>query len=600
MDDNSRDRLTLARRFLEPSNSTHRQYEALRAFFVDGVPSAEVATRFGYTPGSFRVLVHQFRNQPGRDFFVPTARQGRPPGKRNRLQEQVVTLRKQNLSVHDISRVLARDGELLSPAAVAVILKEEGFAKLPRRADDERPDQPRPVVAEMADVRQLDLTPRHFRTKFGGLYLFLPWLASADLDAILARAGLPGSKMIPAACAVRSLLALKLFGNARHSHVMSSVLDEGLALFAGLNVIPKRSSLTEYSSRIEPACCPKLMRDWFDTVSRLGLKWGISFDLDFHTIPFHGDDALVEKHYVSKRSRRQKGMLAFLAQDADTRVFCYANGELRKDQQNDEVLRFVDFWKRRTGRLPEELIFDSKLTTYANLNKLNSMGIHFITLRRRSQKLLDAIARTPTSAWRRVELESVSRAYKTPRVLDRRVTLNDYDGPLRQLTIAELGHEEPTLLLTNQLGRSAAHLIGRYAQRMLIENNIEDGVDFFHMDALSSAVAMKISCDLQLTLIASSLYRLLAVRIGHGYESAKSRHLFRDFIDASAGIAIDEDEVVVKFQRRAHNPLLVAAGFDKTDIKVPWLGGKQLRIVFGESASGTEAEHGVNAETNIQ
>ena len=166
-------------------------------------------------------------------------------------------------------------------------------------------------------------------------------------------------------------------------------------------------------------------------------------------------------------------------------------------------------------------------------------------------------------------------------MLDQRITLNDYDGPLRQLTITELGHEEPTLLLTNQLTRSASHLIGRYAQRMLIENNIEDGVDFFHMDALSSAVAMKINCDLQLTLMASSLYRLLAVRIGNGYEVAKSRHLFRDFIDASAGVSITEDEIVVRYQKRAHNPLLVAAGFDKTDIAVPWLGGRRLRLVFG-------------------
>jgi hypothetical protein len=581
MADNSRDRLTLARRFLEPSNSTHRRYEALRAFFVEGLLSAEAAARFGYTPGSFRILVHQFRNQPGRDFFLPSPRESRPPPKQERLRERVVTLRKQNLSVHDISRALAREGKSLSPAAVAAILKKEGFAKLPRRLDDERPDHPRPVVADVADVRQLDLTPRHFRTKFGGLFLFLPYLVSAGLDAVLARGGFPGSKMVPAGCAVRALLALKLFGNARHSHVMSSVLDEGLALFAGLNVVPKRSFLTEYSCRIEPACYPKLMRDWFDVVGRLGLKWGTSFDLDFHTIPFHGDDALVEKHYVSKRSRRQKGMLAFLAQDAETRVFCYANGELRKEQQNDEVLRFIDFWKRRTGHLPDELIFDSKLTTYANLDKLNRMGIQFITLRRRSKKLLEEVAQTPRSAWRRVELESVSRAYKTPRVLDRRVVLNDYDGPLRQLTIADLGHEEPTLLLTNQLTRSAAHLIGRYAQRMLIENNIEDGIDFFHMDALSSAVAMKISCDLQLTLMASSLYRLLAARIGHGYESAKSRHLFRDFIDATASVTIAEREVVVKFQKRAHNPLLVATEFDKTNVVVPWLGSKRLRFVFG-------------------
>jgi hypothetical protein len=581
MDVNSEDRLTLARRFLEPANSTHRQYEALRAFFVDGLPSAEAAARFGYTPGSFRVLVHQFRRQPKRDFFIPAASEARPPGKQKRLRDQVVALRKPNLSVHDISRALARDNESLSPAVIAAVLKKEGFAKLPRRLDDERPDGPRPMVAEVADVRELDLTPRDVRTRFGGLFLFLPWLTSIALDKLLARAGFPGSKMVPAACAVRSLLALKLFGNARHSHVMSSVLDDGLALFAGLNVVPKRSFLTEYSCRIEPACYPRLMRDWFDTVSRLGLKWGTSFDLDFHTIPYHGNDALVEKHYVSKRSRRQKGMLAFLAQDADTRVFCYANGELRKNEQNDEILRFLEFWKQRTGHLPEELIFDSKLTTYANLNKLNRMGIHFITLRRRSKKLLDAIAQTPVSAWRRIELESPSRAYKTPRVLDRQITLNDYDGPLRQLTVADLGHEEPTLLLTNQLTRSAAHLIGRYAQRMLIENNIEDGIDFFHMDALSSAVAMKINCDLQLTLMASSLYRLLGLRIGNGYEVAKSRHLFRDFIDASAEISIAEREIVVRFQKRAHNPLLIAAKFDQTDEMVPWLGRKRLRLVFG-------------------
>jgi hypothetical protein len=581
MDDNSRDRLTLARRFVEPSNSTHRQYEALRAFFVDRLPSAEAAARFGYTPASFRVLVHQFRNQPERDFFVATPQAGRPPGRQRRIRDQVIALRKQNLSVHDISRALAREGESLSPAAVAAILKREGFAKLPRRLDDERPDQPRPVVAEVADVRQLDLTPRLVHTKFGGLFLFLPWLTAAKLDRLLARSGFPGSQMVPAACAVRSLLALKLFGNARHSHVMSSVLDEGLALFAGLNVVPKRSFLTEYSGRVDPACYPTLMRHWFDTVSRLGLKWGASFDLDFHTIPFHGDDALVEKHYVSKRSRRQKGMLAFLAQDADTRVFCYANGQLRKGEQNDEILCFIDYWKQRTGRLPEELIFDSKLTTYANLSRVNRMGIQFITLRRRSPQLLEAIANTPASAWRRIELESPSRAYKTPRILDRRITLSGYDGPLRQLTITELGHEEPTLLLTNQLTRSPVHLVGRYAQRMLIENNIEDGIDFFHMDALSSAVALKINCDLQLTLMASSLYRLLAVRIGHGYEVAKSRHLFRDLIEASAEVSITEDEIVVRFQKRAHNPLLIAAGFDQTDDVVPWLGRKRLRLVFG-------------------
>jgi hypothetical protein len=464
---------------------------------------------------------------------------------------------------------------------VAEILRAEGFAKLPRRLDDERPENPRPTVADVADVRQLDLAPRQFRTRFGGLFLFLPWLASCGLDAIFRRAGLPGTKMVPAGCAMRSLLALKLYGNARHSHVMSHVLDEGLALFAGRNVVPKRCFLTEYSCRIEPRCYPALMRTWFDAVGRLGLPWGASFDLDFHTIPFHGEDALVEKHYVSRRSRRQKGVLAFVAQDADRRVFCYANADLRKDQQNDEILQFVSFWKRRTGRLPEELIFDSRLTTYANLDRLNRQGIDFITLRRRSATMLREIAAQPASAWRRIELEAVSRIYRTPRILDQTIALPDYKGPIRQLVVTELGHEEPTLLLTNQLTRSPAKLIGRYAQRMLIENGIQDGIDFFHMDALSSAVALKVNCDLQLTLMASSLYRLLGSRIGHGYETAKSRHLFRDFVDATAQVMVTEREVMVRFQKRAHNPLLLAAGFDKTNAPVPWFGRKRLQLVFG-------------------
>jgi hypothetical protein len=572
---------TEARFFLEPSNTTHRQYEALRAYFVDNLPSAEAARRFGYTPGSFRVLCHAFRQNPHRPFFLATTKSLPVVPEKKRVRETVLALRKQNLSIYDISRALGQEGQTLSPPAIATILKQEGFARLPRRRDEERPAGIHPEIAAVADVKELDLSPRQFRTKFGGLFLFVPYLAAIPLDKIFHQADLPGSGMIPAGQAMRSLLALKLLGNARHSHVMSSVFDEGLALFAGLNVVPKRSFLTEYSCRIDPGSYPKLMHLWFEAMKPLGLERGTSFDLDFHTIPFHGEEALVEKHYVSKRSRRQKGILAFLAQDASTHVFCYANAQLRKEDQNDEILRFVDFWKNRTGRYPDELIFDSRLTTYANLNRLDKKNIAFLTLRRRSPKMLRQIAQEPTSAWRRIELEGVARAYRTPRILDRKITLEEYEGPIRQLTITDLGHEEPTLLLTNQLRRSPAKLIGRYAQRMIIENNIADGIDFFHMDALSSAVAMKVDCDLQLTLMASSLYRLLAANIGNGYQTAKSRHIFRDFVDATALVTIDAEHIQIKFQKRAHNPYLIGGGFAKTETVIPWLGRKRLRLVFG-------------------
>jgi len=570
----------LSRVFLEPANSTHRQYEALRAFFVEDLPSAEAARRFGYTPGSFRVLCHEFRQNPHRDFFLPPSKGPQVSPKADPVRDEIIALRKQNLSIYDISQTLAHSGHKLSPAAISSILKQEGFARLPRRRDEERPVSARPEIAPVADVRQLDLSPRNFKTKFGGLFLFFPYLAGIPLDSILEQARFPGSKMIPAAHAVRSLLALKLFGGARYSHVMSDVFDEGLALFAGLNQIPKRAFLTEYSCRIDPASYPTLMKLWFDAIGKLGMEWGESFDLDFHTIPFHGEEALIEKHYVSKRSRRQKGVLAFLAQDATRRVFCYANAQVRKADQNDEILRFVDFWKERTGKLPVELIFDSKLTTYANLNRLNQMGIRFITLRRRTAKLLDEIRNEPISAWRRIELEAVSRAYRTPKILDKKITLSDYTGPIRQITVADLGHEDPTLLLTNHLTTSPSKLVGRYAQRMVIENGIQDGVDFFHMDALSSVVAMKVNCDVQLTLMGSSLYRLLGMKVKTGYENAKSAHIFRDLVDGTAQVSISNDAITVRMHRRAHNPLLIAAGFQNVDIAIPWLEGKRLRINF--------------------
>lgn len=575
------DELTdLSRAFLKPRNPTQRQYEALRAYFVAHLASAEAAERFGYTPGSFRVLCHEFRKNPDRPFFLTPSKGPTTAPKSTRARAQVIALRKQNSSVHDIARALAEAGTPLSSAAVAKILHQEGFAKLPRRRDDERPSTTRPTPADVADVRALDLSPRSFRTRFGGLFLFLPDLVQVGLDKILEEAHFPGTKMIPAAAAMRSLLALKLHDGARHSHVMSLVFDDGLALFAGLNAIPKRSFLTEYSCRIAPGCYPKLMAAWFDAMTDLKIERGDSFDCDFHTIPFHGEDALMEKHYVSKRSRRQKGILAFVAQDVDSRVFCYANGEVRKADQNDEILQFVELWKKRTGCLPAELVFDSKLTTYANLSKLNEMGIAFITLRRRSQGMLAAIAQRSPSAWHRIELANIARAYRTPRVIDEKIDLGDYNGQIRQLTIADLGHEEPTLLLTNQR-LSASKLIGRYAQRMLIENGIADSIDFFHMDALSSGVPMKVNCDLQLTVMASGLYRLLASKVAHGYERAKSRHLFRDFVDATAHLQISADELIVRYQKRAHNPLLLAAGLDKVNTKIPWLGGRRLRLIFG-------------------
>jgi hypothetical protein len=266
--------------------------------------------------------------------------------------------------------------------------------------------------------------------------------------------------------------------------------------------------------------------------------------------------------------------------DTANRAFCYVNCDLRKSEMKDEIIAFAEFWRNKSGCYPEEIIFDSQLTTYANLDRLNQLGISFITLRRRTAKLIDIIDQRPRSAWRRIELENIARAYRTPRILDEKITLSGYRGKLRQIAVKDLGHDAPTILITNQLKRSPAKLVQRYARRMIIENNIADAIDFFHMDALSSTVAMKVNCDLVLTLMASTLYRLFAQRIGHGYETAKFSTIFRDFIHATAHVQLDRTTVCVKFQKRSHNPMLLKAGYAGENVPVPWLGGKRLRFLF--------------------
>src|ERR1700682_6085318 len=149
----TREKLTLfARRFLQPSNSTHRQYEALHAYFVEGLSCPAVAARHGYTPGSLRGLVHQFRQDPDRAFFLPAAKGPHSAPKRQRAEKRVIALRKQNFSIYDIRDALRLDGETLSPGTIQEILRAAGFARLPRRADEERPPGSRPTRADVADV----------------------------------------------------------------------------------------------------------------------------------------------------------------------------------------------------------------------------------------------------------------------------------------------------------------------------------------------------------------------------------------------------------------------------------------------------------------
>ena len=574
----------LRRFFLEPVLPKHRQYEALRAFLIEGRPAKEVARTFGYTLSSFHVLCHHFRRETQPAFFLATRHGPQSQPKKSAARELIVQLRKQNHSVYEISQTLKERHCPLSPTAVREVLKAEGFAPLPRRRDDERPQQPRPTVEPVADVRQFSLSPHTFTTDCGGLFLFVADLVRLEVDKLAQAAGLPGSKMIPAQQALRCGLALKLWSLERKSHVMPLVADEGLALFAGLNAFPKKSYLSEYSCRIHHLKTTRLLAAWHQQIQGTQLLPGESFNLDFHSVPFYGEDPLIQRHYVSARSRSQPSVLAFLAQDAGSHVFCYSNADLRKGEEAEEIFAFITFWKRAHGQLPRHLVFDSKLTTYEGLARLDKMQIPFITLRRRSPKLLQEIVLLPRSAWRTIELDVPSRKYRTPRVYEQTITLAGRS--LRQMFVQDLGHDEPTILLTNQHHTPAKALLTRYAQRMLIENALSDAVRFFHIDALSSSVGLKVDFDMALLVLASGLYRLIAQRM-RGYADAQARQIFRDLIKMPADVTVSEKAVEVSFHRRTHLPILLASDLMEKPIAVPWWNGLPLRLTTYDGRNNT-------------
>ena len=569
------DNITKLRRFFgEPSSPRQRQYEALRAYFFEQSPSVEVANRFGYSAGAFRVLCHSFRRGELPDFFAVGRPGPRTQPKKSAAVEKIVELRKRNYSIYEISQELKAQGTPLS--ATAVGLAAEGFARLPRRRDDERPARIGPTIEAVADVREFSLARREFTTRVGGLFLFIPDLVRFNVAVLAQRAKLPGSQMIPTLQGLLASLALKLWSIERKSHIMALVADDGLGLFCGLNVMPKKSFLSEYSSRITPQKVATLLGAWHGALAGETILPGESFNLDFHSVPYFGEHPLVQSHYLCKRSRRQPSILTFLAQDADSQVFCYSNANIRKGEEADEVFRFIDFWTRHHGSAPRHLVFDSKLTTYAGLDRLDEAEITFMRLRRRSPALLKEIVNLPASAWRTVTLDLSQRKYRTPRIYEQKVCLSK--RTFRQFFIKDLGHDEPTILVTNDRRSTACQLIARYARRMLIENALADAVRFFHIDALSSSVGLKVDFDMALLVLASGLYRLMANRM-RGYHDAQARQIFRDLIDMPADIAITGHEVTVRFHRRAHLPIVLASDLFKKSVAVPWWKGLQLKFV---------------------
>ena len=182
-------------------------------------------------------------------------------------------------------------------------------------------------------------------------------------------------------------------------------------------------------------------------------------------------------------------------------------------------------------------------------------------------------------SWEKIHIPHPKRKYKTLLVHESTITLNDYEADLRQIILRSNGHEKPTFLISNDFESPLQLLVGNYARRWRVENGIAEAVKFFHINSLSSPILIKVHFDVVMTMMADTLYSMLAQKL-RGFELCDAPKLYRHFVQGKANIKIKGHEVLVTYPRRAHNPILRAVPWNRFPQSLPWLEKMNLTLKF--------------------
>src|SRR5262249_54136343 len=244
-----------------------------------------------------------------------------------------------------------------------------------------------------------------------------------------------------------------------------------------------------------------------------------------------------------------------------------------------ERRRLVDCWQAIPATDPRWRYCDSRLISCSEMSRADRRGTHFVTIRRRGAAIRGRLGRRPASDWRKAVIDTPKRCHRQIRYLEEAVHLRGYEGPIRQIAVTGLGHDQPTLFLSNHFEETPRELIIRYAGRNRIEDGLGIGVNFFHLDCLASEVRLNVDLDAALTVVANGCYRWLGSRL-RGFEKAAPKQIYRRFVETGGAIQIEGDRITVAFERRSHNPILREAALDREPIAVPWWGGRRLVFAF--------------------
>ena len=566
--------------FTQPISVPQKQYEALRKYYVEKKKAKDVAKEFGYTYRAFTSIVSDFNNTIKEKYFINpffiTKKTGRPmAGDGNNINEIIFRLRKKNFSIEDIKISLDAMGHKIAENTIYLMLKKDGFARLPKRSKHEK-HQLEKVKIKAAKTSVLSFGDENFKTSSGGLLCFLPYIKQYGIDKLISSSSYPRTKSLDVMQSIMSFLALKLSDIRRYSSDDMWCMDRGSGLFAGLNVLPKTSWFSSYSDRVTRDMNINFLKQMHKTWLELGLL-GDTVNLDFTTIPYWGDDDQFENNWAGKRNKALASMLAVLAHDPGTGIIDYGRTDVKHKNESDTVLEFLDFYKDgEQGDNPlKYIIFDSKFTNYGNLRKLDDNNVKFITIRRRGAKIVEEIRNIPSKEWKKIRVEQSGNKKRTIKVYEQTLCLKGYGKDLRQIYITGNGKIKPAIIITNDFEKSINEIVRKYARRWLVEKVISEQIEFFHLNRVSSSMVIKVDFDLTMSIVAHNIYRLFALDL-EGYSHMTSQSIYEKFISNPADVEIREHKIIVKLKKKRNLPM-VLENMDKfKESKMPWLDNKQL------------------------
>jgi len=560
-----------------PTTTAQKQYEALRAFYIEDSSAKEVAEQFGFSEKYLKKLRYEFVKQLNKgnipSFFITKKTGPKKLATEKEMIEEIIALRKQNYSILDIKSILQAKDKKLALDTIDKILKRSGFAPLPKRTKQERQLVLVPKKILPAETTILKLEDETFSTeRSAGPLIFLPLLEQLNIISAIQKSGFPKTSVINDVSSILSFVALKILGRERLSHDETWGLDRAIGLFANLNVLPKNTTLSTYSYRVTRKSNLVLLKKLSKIFQHNDEDQGC-FNLDFKSIPHWGDASILEKNWADSRGKAIKSLLALIVENADTGMLSYTDGTLKHHKEKEAILDFVDFWTKEDKKSPQMLIFDSKLTTYENLNKLNEDHIKFLTLRRRGSQLVQKALNLPDDEWQFVHIDNHKRKHRKLKIHDGICLLKGYEGKVRQIIVTGNGRKNPTFLISNDMESSAKHLLDRYAKRWLVEQEIAEQIAFFHLNQPSSSIVVKVDFDLTLSLLVHNLYREISKYL-QGFEKCTVPTLYRKFIENGAQIEIKGKDIFVKLKKKTHLPILFELPWLKEPTWIPWLSAR--------------------------